>query len=109
MSMRLQPTIKVIALNDVIVSIRMPKTLVFELKEMAKSQNFLDLSEEVRSIVRQKWLCYAHPELFELKKLREGIEDEIKRKSTKKMQEEVAKELEKIKAQLKKEGLIDEK
>ena len=79
----------------------MPKSLASELRELAKIQHFLDLSEEVRSIVRQKWISYTSPELFELKKLRENIEDEIKRKSTKKVQEEVAKELDKIKAQLK--------
>lgn len=107
--MKLKQSAKVIALNDVMVSIRMPKTLVAELKELAKSRHFLDLSEEVRSIVRQNWLSHTSPELFELKKLRENIGNEIKRKSRVKVQEEVTKELEKIKAQLKKEGLINEK
>ena len=96
------------AVNDVMVSIRMPKSLVLELKESAKTQHFLDLSEEVRSIVRQKWNSYLNPELFELKKLRQNIEDEIKNKGTKSSQHEVAKELEKIKSQLKKEGLIND-
>lgn len=105
----LNPITKVIAVNDIMVSVRMPKSLVSNLKEFAKTQNFLDLSEEVRSIVRQKWFSHASPELFELKELRESITAEIKRKSIKKVQEEVAKELEKIKSQLKKEGLIGEK
>lgn len=96
------------AVNDVMLSIRMPKSLVLELKESAKTQHFLDLSEEVRSIVRQKWNSYLNPELFELKKLRQNIEDEIKNKGTKRLQHEVAKELEKIKSQLKKEGLIND-
>ena len=92
--------------NDIIVAIRMPKSLAWEIKELAKRQHFLDVSEEVRSIVRQKWLSYSAPELFELKKLREGIEKEIKQKSITKIREEVAKELEKIKGQLKKGGML---
>ena len=100
---------KVIPVNDVMVSVRMPKSLASELRLLSKTQHFLDLSEEVRSIIRQKWLAHVSPELFELKKLRENIKDEIKRKSTKKVQEEVAKELEKIKSQLKKDWLVDDK
>lgn len=95
-------------MNDIMVSIRMPKSLASELRLLAKTQHFLDLSEEVRSIVRQKWAFHANPELFEVKKLRESIGDEIKRKSTLKVQEEVTKELEKIKSQLKKEGLLND-
>ena len=100
---------RVTAVNDIMVSIRMPKSLVIELKALAKTQHFLDLSEEVRSIVRQKWLSHISPEVFELKKLRENIEDEIKLKSAKKVHEEVTKELEKIRFHLKKEGLADDK
>ena len=99
---------RVMLVNDIMVSIRMPKSLALELKLFAKTQHFLDLSEEVRSIVRQKWLANVSPELFELKKLRENIEDEIKRKSTKKVQQEVTKELEKIKIRLKEGGFTDE-
>ena len=95
-------------MNNIMVSIRMPKVLASELKEFAKKENYLDLSEEIRSIVRQKWLSYVQPEIFHLKKLRETIEQEIKEKSVKKMQQQVAKELEKIKDQLKKEGFINE-
>lgn len=91
-------------MKDVIVSIRMPWPLVSELRELAKTQNFLDLSEEIRSIVRQKWNAYAQPELFHLKKLREGIESEIRQNTTEKIQKEVVRELEMIKSQLKKGG-----
>ena len=100
---------KVAQVSDIMVSVRMPKSLASELRLLYKTQHFLDLSEEIRSIVRQKWLSHISPELFELKKLRENIEDEIKRKSTKKVNEEVAKELEKIRFQLKKEGLANDK
>ena len=96
-------------MNDVMVTVRMPKSLAARLKELAKEKHFMDLSEEVRSIVRQNWMAYTNPELSLIKKLREDIEAEIKKKSARRVQLEVAKELEKIKAQLKKEGFTDEK
>ena len=91
-------------MNDVMVSVRMPKSLALELKELVRPNHFLDLSEEVRGIVREKWVSAINPELFEIKKLRENIEAEIRKKSTKKIEEEVAKEREKIKSQLKDGG-----
>ena len=35
-----------------IVSVRMPSSLVQKLKELAKQNHFLDVSEEVRSIIK---------------------------------------------------------
>ena len=64
-------------MTDVMVSIRMPKTMFLELKELAKKQHFLDLSEQIRSIVRKKWIEHTNPELFELKKLREIVQPKI--------------------------------
>ena len=95
-------------LTDVMVSIRMPKSLISELKVLAKDQYFLDLSEQIRSIARKKWIEYTNPELFELKKLRESIEDELKKKSVEKVREEINKELEEIKGHLKREGFVNE-
>jgi Arc/MetJ-type ribon-helix-helix transcriptional regulator len=86
---------------DVMVSIRMPKSLANELKQLTEEMYFLDLSEHVRSVVRQKWMEMQNPQLSEIKKLREDIEAQVRRKSAEKIQEEVARELEKIKEQLK--------
>ncbi len=89
-------------MSDTIVSIRMPKSLANELKRLADSEHFLDVSEEVRSIVRQKWNFHQNPGLFEIKKLRESIETDVREKTQKKIQQEVARELEKIRDQLRK-------
>ena len=88
-------------MTDIMVSIRMPKSLASELKQLTGRMHFLDLSEHVRSIIRQKWIEMQNPQLAEIKKLREEIESEVRKKSTAKIQEEVARELEKIKEQLK--------
>jgi Arc/MetJ-type ribon-helix-helix transcriptional regulator len=87
-------------MNDVMVSIRMPKSLADEIKRLTEEMHFLDLSEHVRSVVRQRWVEMQNPQLAEIKKLREDIELQVRKKSAEKMQEEVAKELEKIKEQL---------
>ena len=95
---------KVSRMSDAIVSVRMPKSLLHELKSLSEKEHFLDVSEEVRSIVRKKWDFHSNPEIYQLRKLSDDIGAEIRKKSEKKIQQEIAKELEKIKSQLK-EGL----
>lgn len=43
---------------DSIVSVRMPSSLVQRLKQLSKDNHFLDLSEEIRSIVKSKIRTY---------------------------------------------------
>jgi len=94
-------------MTEVMVSVRMPKSLLSELKDLSQTEHYLDVSELVRSLTRKHWLQYANPELFELQKLRSDIEQEIRKKSIEKVREEVNKELENIKSQLKKGGLLE--
>lgn len=91
-----------------IVSVRMPKTLSKELKKAAREKHFLDVSEEIRSIVRKKWIENTNPLLFELKKLREEVSGEVRKRSISKVQDQVNKELEIIKRRLKEGGILDE-
>ena len=94
-------------MTEVMVSIRMPASLLRELKQISQDEHYLDLSEMVRSIARKKWIEHTNPELEQIKKLRENIELEIRKKSVEKIQHEVGKELEKIKQQLQKGGLLE--
>ena len=41
-----------------IVSVRMPSSLVQRLRELAKENHFLDVSEEVRSIIKTQLVKY---------------------------------------------------
>ncbi|MBS3130843.1 hypothetical protein J4212_00265 [Candidatus Woesearchaeota archaeon] len=93
-------------MTDVLVSIRMPKSLLDELKQLAKEQHFLDLSEQLRSIVRKEWAKAQSPELFQLNKLRQDIEKETRKTSEEKVREQINKELEAIKEQLMKGGML---
>ena len=70
-------------MNEVLVSVRMPESLLLKLKELAEKQHYMDVSEEIRSIVRKNWFKSLYPELLEIKRLRQDILDEIKKKSEK--------------------------
>ncbi|MBU0756533.1 MAG: hypothetical protein KKF44_00580 [Nanoarchaeota archaeon] len=52
----------------------MPETLLSELREYANKNHFLDVSEELRSILRERWLEQNDPYSTELEKLRKNIE-----------------------------------
>ena len=78
-------------MNDTIVSIRVPKSLLKELKQLSETEHFLDVSEEVRSIVRKKWESHVNPEIFQLQKLREDIGTHLHKKGEKRIQEELNK------------------
>ncbi len=87
-------------MTDSVVSLRMPKSLVNELKDLAKKNHYMDVSEEIRSVVREKWLQYTNPLLHEMIKTRKDIKHEIEKKVIKKEQKEVLEELKKIKEYL---------
>ncbi|MFH1053197.1 MAG: hypothetical protein V1740_02155 [Candidatus Woesearchaeota archaeon] len=93
-------------MNDVIVSIRIPESLLNKLKEQAEKDSYMDISEEIRSIVRNKWLFFQQPELMEIKKLRKDISDQLKEKREKSIMREVVKELNKIREEIKKDGAL---
>ena len=41
-------------MRNVIVSVRMPRSMANELKTLSKTNHFLDVSEEIRTIIREK-------------------------------------------------------
>jgi Arc/MetJ-type ribon-helix-helix transcriptional regulator len=89
-------------MNDVMISIRMPKGLVNELKELAVENHYMDLSDEIRQVVKQKCLFEIEPYRHELKKVRENLEKEIITKKTTQDKEKLVAELKKIIDELKK-------
>jgi len=83
--------------NNVLVSIRMPKTLVKEFREVSKKDHYLDVSEAIRSVLRQKYVELKAPEAFELKMLRNEISDSIRNNAIKQDQKSFLRKLDKIK------------
>jgi Arc/MetJ-type ribon-helix-helix transcriptional regulator len=75
-----------------VVSVKMPTTLVQQLRSLTHEHHYLDLSEQVRSIVRQKCLQYSSP-YSDVQQLREAIEEQIKNSSSQLKKEQILKEL----------------
>ncbi|MFA6073364.1 MAG: hypothetical protein WC758_04590 [Candidatus Woesearchaeota archaeon] len=61
-------------MKDVMISVRIPSGLLKELKEITEEKHYLDLSEHVRSIIREKSMQYVEPYRYELSKMREEME-----------------------------------
>lgn len=89
-------------MNDVMVSIRMPKGLIEELKELAVKNHYMDLSDEIRQVIKQKCLANIEPYKHELSKVRESLEKEIVTKKVVEDKEKLISELKKIIDELKK-------
>ena len=87
-------------MNSTIVSVRIPQSLVKEVKDISTRDHFLDMSEAVRSIVRKKWLEWKDPGTYQIKQLRGDIQEAIKEKTRKSKQDMLLDELQRIKDML---------
>ncbi|MFC1741737.1 hypothetical protein ACFL3V_04340 [Nanoarchaeota archaeon] len=86
--------------NNSLVSIRIPKSLFLELQTFSEKNHFLDVSEQVRSIVREKWMESKDPRAYHLKRLRSEIAGALETKTEEKANEQLIQELERIKKSL---------
>jgi hypothetical protein len=85
---------------SLVVSIRMPSSLVSELKKISEKNHFMDISDEIRFLIKQKMIEKIDPFSFQLQKLKDEIRGEVSRKSQMdriKFVEELNKMLEEIK------------
>lgn len=81
-------------MKDVMISVRVPSGLVKELKELTEKNHYMDLSEHIRAIIREKSMQFAEPYRYELSKMREQMENRI---SSNKAIEEKKKLMEELK------------
>lgn len=86
--------------NNSLVSIRIPKSLFQELRALTEQNHFLDVSEQVRGIVRDRWQEAKDPQAYQVKKLRKEIAQAMSVKTDEKAQQQLVKELERIKQAL---------
>ena len=63
------------------ISLRMPASLVKELKNNVKTNHFMDLSEEIRFIIKKNFLKYHDPYEYQIKKFKDDIKKEINDKN----------------------------
>lgn len=81
---------------DVLVTVRLPASLVEELKLLTQKHHYMDTSETIRSVLRQKWEQYSDPLAYEVRQLRASIEEELKRGIARKSEQRVVDELKKV-------------
>ncbi len=72
--------------KEQLISIRMPLALANELRKEARKNFSLDLSEHIRSIVRQKCLTLVDPYSSEMQKFRQDIKKDLIQKAKTKTQ-----------------------
>lgn len=85
-------------MKDVMISVRIPSGLVKELKELTEKNHYMDLSEHMRAIIREKSMQYVEPYRYELSKMRKEMENNI---SANKALEEKKKLVEELKSIIK--------
>ena len=64
-----------------VVSVRMPSSLVHELKDFAQKNHFMDVSDELRYIIKQKMIEQIDPFAFQIQRLKDEIRGEVSKKS----------------------------
>jgi len=65
-------------MKDLIISVRMPASLVKELKELSEKNHYMDLSEELRSVLRDKCTEYKQRQSTPDKKVSDSISTQQK-------------------------------
>jgi Arc/MetJ-type ribon-helix-helix transcriptional regulator len=87
--------------KDIIVSVRLPKSLVDELKDLQPVNHFMDLSDEIRFIVRRYCLSFLNSQG------QQPIEGMLEQKRKEKLIQELTKIIDTLKgAQLAKEDNV---
>jgi Arc/MetJ-type ribon-helix-helix transcriptional regulator len=81
---------------DQIVSVRMPISMIDELKELADKNHFLDVSEEIRSLLRDNWADYKDPYATKLLAIRETVAKTTMPDKIKSLKQDLKKLLEEI-------------
>jgi Arc/MetJ-type ribon-helix-helix transcriptional regulator len=81
---------------DQIVSVRMPSSLIGELKELADKNHYLDVSEEIRSLLRDKWQEHKDPYSIKLLAIRESMAKSAVPDKIKQLKQDLKKLLEEI-------------
>lgn len=75
--------------KDIIVSVRLPKSLVDELKDIQKVNHFIDLSDEIRFVVRRYCLGFLNTQ-------QSGMQPPIEVMAEQKRKEKLIEDLTKI-------------
>jgi Arc/MetJ-type ribon-helix-helix transcriptional regulator len=82
--------------KDVIVSVRMPRTMLDRLKELAGKNHYMDVSDEIRSVIREKTAQYASPYTQDVKRIVDDLQEELRDREKKDKRGEAIVQLKKL-------------
>jgi metal-responsive CopG/Arc/MetJ family transcriptional regulator len=83
--------------KDTIVSVRLPKSLVEELKDIQQINHFMDLSDEIRFVVRRYCLSFLNSQDQNLTQAKPPIELLAEQKRKEKLIDDLSKIIENLK------------
>lgn len=81
---------------DQIVSVRMPMNMIKELRDIAEKNHYLDVSEEIRSLLRDRWLENKDPYSMKLLAIKENISKAAVPEKIKSLKDDLKKLLEEL-------------
>jgi hypothetical protein len=72
------------AVVERVVTVKMPASLAHALRERTREDHYLDLSEQIRSIVRQACLRHSQPQPYstEIARLRDDISQSVQQSAS---------------------------
>ncbi len=87
-------------MTDILVSIRLPPTLLEEIKSLTREQHFVDQSELIRSVLRSGYEKHTQDQV---QNLTESIIKDLRKNAVTKSEARLSEELRKIKDRLREE------
>ena len=58
-----------------VVSVRMPKTLLEELKKISEKEHYMDVSDAIRSVLRHRYLMHRKPEVAKMNEIKRKLSE----------------------------------
>jgi Arc/MetJ-type ribon-helix-helix transcriptional regulator len=86
--------------KEVLVTLRIPISLIHALDERAKTEHYKDLSELIRSIVRKRTLQYVDPYTQELKAIKDKLFSSQELQAKEKKKEKIMNDIKKLAEEL---------
>ncbi len=74
---------------DVIVTVRVPASLLKAIRERTERDHYSDLSEQIRSIVRKACLKRADPVREGIEEIKERLKEELRERGERERKEEL--------------------
>ncbi len=90
-------------MTDIMVTIRLPASLLEELKVLAKRNHYSTVSDAIRSMLRQKWEENSDPLKYQLSHITGLIHQELRSSIAKRSEQRIVEEMKKVQEKIRDE------